>query len=184
DKRDKFRIDKLEVFRSRSGYLRAVVSGAGFEDSVGNSSLSRVIINGSSPANYWVDSPTRMRAEFRVPSDETIQITIVSRNVDPSKTETAASDPVANPARLRINNLTIVTYEAATDDEPATLVVRIEGSGFTDELRSSLGELAVKSATEAVLKITNPEAAAVVVLTDRETGQQVKTIITRKGAPK
>ena len=183
--KDKFRIDKLEVFRSGTPrFLRVEVSGAGFEDDLGNSALSRVIVNGGTQVNFWVDSPTHMRAEFRVPSDETIRVTVVSRNVDPTKTKTAVSDPVPNPARLRINTVNVVSYEPATKSEPAALVVKIDGSGFTDELRSSLGELAVKSATEAILKITNPEAAAVVILTDRETGQQVKTIVTRTTAPK
>lgn len=183
--KDKFRIDRLEVFRGRAtGYLRAVVRGEGFEDSLGNSAITTVLVNGGNPANYWVDSPTHMRAEFLVPSDETIRLTLVSRNVVPSKTQTAVSDPVPNPARLRINNVSVVSYEPATEDQPATLVVKIEGSGFSDELRSSLGELAVKSATEAILKITDPDAAAVIVLTDRETGQQVKTVVPRTSIPK
>ncbi len=77
----------------------------------------------------------------------------------------------------------MVSYDAGSADEPATLVVKIEGSGFTDDLRTSLGELAVKSATEAILKLTDPEAAVVVRLTDRATGQTVTTIITRKTSP-
>ena len=184
--KDKFRIDKLDVFRSGTGFLTAVIRGAGFEDDLGNSALSRVLVNGASlsSGNYWIDSPTHMRALFRVPSDETIRVAIVSRHVDPLKTQTVVSDPVANPALLRISKVTVLSYEAATEEEQATLVVKIEGSGFTDELRSSLGELAVTSATEAILKITNPEAAAVIVLTDRETGQQVKTIVTRTTSPK
>ena len=185
--KDKFRIDKLEVFRSVTPRrLTAVIRGAGFEDDFGNSAVSRVLVNGASlnSANYWIDLPTLMRAEFRVPSDETICVAIMSRHIDPAKTQTSVSDPVANPALLRISNVTVVSYEPATEEEPATLVVKIEGSGFSDELRSSLGELAVKSATEAILKITDPEAAAVVVLTDRETGQQVKTIVSRTTAPK
>jgi hypothetical protein len=46
-----------------------------------------------------------------------------------------------------------------------------------------MGEIAVKSASEAILKITNPEAAAVVTLTDRQTGLQAKTIVIRKSQP-
>ena len=38
----------------------------------------------------------------------------------------------------------------------------IQGTGFTDALSSSIGELAVKSATEAILKISDPEVAVVV----------------------
>jgi hypothetical protein len=183
--KDKFRIDKLEIFRSNvRGYLRAVIRGEGFENPLGTPAITSLIINGRSETNYRVDSPTHMSAEFRLPSDEIVRITIVSRNADPTKTLTAVSDPVSNPARLQIASTTIVSYEAATADEPGALVIRIEGSGFTDALRSSMGELAVKSATEAILKITDPESAAVVTLTDGETGQQVKTIVTRSIVPK
>ncbi len=183
--KDKFRIDKVEVFRSASyGFLRAVIRGEGFEKSSGTPAITSLIVNGRSENNFTIDSPTHMSAEFRLPSDDTVRFTIVSRQADPTKTRTAISDPVPNPARLQITSTSIVSYQAATDDEPATLVVKIEGSGFTDGLRSSLGELAVKSATEAILKITNPQAAAVVILTDRETGQQVKTIVTRTTMPK
>jgi len=179
-----FRIDKVEVFRSGvRGYLRAMITGAGFEDAQGNSAINRVIVNGGTQATYTVDSPTHMRAEFPVPSDENIRVTIISSQGNPTKL-TALSDPISNPARLRINNVSVVSYANASDDEPATLVVKIEGSGFTDQLRSSLGQLAVKSATEAILKLTDPEAAALVVLTDRETGQRVETIITRNTGTK
>ncbi|HEV7858498.1 MAG TPA: hypothetical protein VGO91_07700 [Pyrinomonadaceae bacterium] len=179
--RDKFRIDKLEVFRSRMpGYLTALASGAGF------STGQQALVNGSYPVTTYVDSATLLRAEFPVPSDETIRITLVNHddnNTPKNEEATITSDSVINPALLRISSVEVVSYEAATEEEPATLVVKIEGTGFTDELRSSLGELAVKSATEAILKITDPEAAAVVILTDRQTGQQVRTIVTRKSKP-
>lgn len=174
----KFRIDKVEVFRSRAlGYLTAVVSGAGF-DARGQ----QVLVNGA-PAGITVESPELMTAEFRAPSDEQIRLTLVRRD-DPATAAdegaTLLADTVPNPALLRIRDAEVISYEPATDDEDATLVVRITGTGFTDQLRASVGELAVKSATEAILKITDPEAAVVVILTDRQTGQQVRTIVTRK----
>lgn len=173
-----FRIDEVLVSRSRTpGHLTAAISGAGFAYG------QPVFVNGSTPSRVAVDAPTFMRVEFRVPADETIRIKLVAPDPDPSKTKTAQSNAVANPALLRIMDVVIVSYDEATDEEEATLVVRIEGSGFTEELRSSVGELAVKSAAEAILKITDPEAAAIVTLTDRQTGQQVKTVVTRKTQP-
>lgn len=79
----------------------------------------------------------------------------------------------------------VITFEAATEDEPsATLVVKITGTGFTDNLKGSVGgkaiEVAVKSATEAILTLENPKAARVVTLEDEVTKQKVKVVVTRK----
>lgn len=178
-----FRIDKVEVFRSRTyGNLIALISGAGF------ASGQLVLVNGSYPLTSVVESPTLLRAEFSVPADETIQVKLIAPNTaDPAKTETIESDPVANPARLRVTNVSVVSYEAATQEEEATLVVKIEGSGFSDDLEAFINEKAieivVKSATEAILKITDPEPAVVVVLRDKRTGLETKTIVTRKTKP-
>lgn len=190
----KFRIDGVEVFRSKSdGKLMAVVTGAGFKNNADSSVLSRILVNGDFPTRYWLDSPTLLRAEFPVLSDETIQVTLVSPDPDPSETPnpdptTIVSDSIANPARLRVTDVSVVAYEAATDEEPGTLIVKIEGSGFSDDLRAYLNKVAaenalvvaVKSATEAILKITDPEAAAVVILKDIRTGVETKTIVTRR----
>jgi hypothetical protein len=179
-----FRIDNVRVFRGRTyGTLTALINGAGFLDtssSPPSPAVARVIVNGNWPGHVTFESQSLLRVEFPVPSDETIKFTLVSLNTDPKKVETIESDAVANPARLSVSGFEIITYEPVTEDEPATLVVKINGTGFTDKLRASVGELAVKSATEAILTLKNPKAAAVVTLTDDVTGQTVKTVITRK----
>jgi hypothetical protein len=168
-----FRIDKVEVFRGRApGYLTALVSGAGFANG------QTALVNGG-PAAINAESPELLTAEFRAPSDETIRLTLVR----PADGKTIVADAIPNPALLRIADVEVVSYEPATEGEPATIVVKITGSGFTDDLTASVGELAVKSTTEAILKITDPKAAATVVITDQRTGKQVKTIITRKTQP-
>ncbi len=174
----KFRIDKLEIFRSYGG-MTALLTGEGFANG------QRVFVNG---VQYRAvpESSALMRILFPVLRDEVIRVNIVqpaSAGPPIIAEQTITSDPVSNPARLTVNNVTVVSYEAGSEDEPATLVVKIEGSGFTDELRTSLGQLAVKSATEAILKLTDPEAAVLVTLTDRATGQTVTTVITRKTSP-
>ena len=159
--------------------MTALLTGAGFENG------QRGFVNGVAH-NAVAESSALMRIRFPVLSDEMIRVNIVrpaSAGPPLVPEQTIASDPVPNPARLRVNSVTVVSYDAGSEDEPATLVVKIEGSGFTDDLRTSLGELAVKSATEAILKLTDPEAAVVVTLTDRATGQTVTTIITRKTSP-
>jgi len=87
---------------------------------------------------------------------------------------------VPNPAHLRISNVVIVSYEPATRNSPvAVLVVRLEGSGFSEWLRSSEGILTPVSSSEALLRIENPGLVTPLVLTDQRTGFTARTVITR-----
>ncbi len=173
------RVDKVEVFVNPTDHNpKAMISGAGF------TVTHRILVNGialgqlgngkDSGPNAFI-SDRLLRAEFPAPLDEMIQITLVEAGQTPIK-----GAPVANPLHLRINNVTELSYQEANKKSPAVLVVRIEGTGFNDDLRTSVGELVVKSATEAILKLKNPEAATVVTLTDPRSGSRVRTIITRK----
>lgn len=178
--KESFRIDKVEVYRSRTDEnLTALVTGAGFAGG------QHVFVNGSR-ADVRVESAELLTAEFSVPSDEKIRLSLI-RSDDPNtpgnEEKTIHFDAISNPALLRIANVEVVTYEPATENETATIVVKITGSGFTDALTPSIGDLAVKSTTEAILKLKNPEAAVTVTLTDSRTNQQVKTIVTRKTQP-
>jgi hypothetical protein len=119
-------------------------------------------------------SSTLLRTEFNALLDETIQVTLISGN------ETIKSQAVVNPAYIKVNSVTVVSYEERKRRSPAVLVVKIEGIGFTNGLRSSVGQLVVQLPTEALLIITNPSAAQAVTLTDSVTGVQVTTVITRK----
>jgi len=182
-----FRIDKVKVFRSpAAGRLTAQVIGAGFVDyGVG---LPLVFVNGSLQARPQFRSPTLLTVEFLKPADETIKVTLMSRKLVATESETIESDAVPNPALLSIAQVEVVIYEAATEDEAtATLVVKITGTGFNDNLSASVGgkaiEVAVKSATEAVLTIPDPKAASVVTLEDDLTHQRVKVVVTRKTKP-
>jgi hypothetical protein len=183
-----FRIDRVKVFRSRTaGNLIAQVSGSGFVNN--GAGLPQVFVNGDLQLSPQFRSPTLMTVEFSIPSDESIKVTMVSQNTDPKKVETIESDATPNPALLSIADVEVITYEAATDDEPnATLVVKITGTGFNDNLGASVGgkaiEVAVKSATEAILTIPDPKAASVVTLADNVTHQRVKVVVTRKSKPK
>ncbi|HWN10929.1 MAG TPA: hypothetical protein VNO50_16955 [Pyrinomonadaceae bacterium] len=178
---DPFRIDKVRVFRSRpAGKLTAEVSGAGFGSRAAD--VPTVFVNGTEEtATTWV-SPTRLTVKFPIIADETIRVTLVSTNL---QKQTAESDSIANPVFLSIADVEVVSYELATEDEPnATLVVKITGSGFSDNLSASVGgkalEVAVKSATEAVLTIPDPKAASIVTLEDTVTKQKVKVVVARK----
>lgn len=173
---DPFRIDRLRVFRSVDGKsLTALVSGAGFLDAGKSPNVAQFIVNGTA----WegtIESASLMRISIQVPKDENIKVTLVSK-----KGETAESDSVPNPAFLSVSNVE-VTYEAVDEGQPATLLVRIKGTGFKDGLRASVNgralDVAVKSATEAVFTMPDPKAAAIVNLED-DTGQKAKIVVAR-----
>lgn len=177
-KPDDFRIDRVRVFRGPADQLTALISGAGFVNA--GAGLPRVLVNGGVPLFTAQISATLMRVVFDPPTDPSIKVTMTSQNLDPLKRKTIESESVPNPAFLSVSDVEVIVYEAATEDEPATLVVKITGTGFTDKLKTSIGDIAVKSATEAVLTITDPKAASVVTLEDEDTGQKVKAVITRK----
>lgn len=89
----------------------------------------------------------------------------------------------ANPAFIRADRVTIVSYEARSDKKPDVLVVKLEGLGFPAKLNSSEPKrikVTVTSSTEAYLTITNPNEAEVVTLTDPVTKIEVHTVIARK----
>jgi hypothetical protein len=184
--RPRFRIDKVEVFRNGTpGVLTATVTGAGFN----TPPLTRVLLNGGTPIRYAVDSPTLLRIDFPAPSDDTIKVSLIAPDPDPTKPPiTIESSLVANPAKLRVTNVGVISYEPRTDDDPGMLVVKIEGSGFSDDLMAYLTQqaaadaldLAVKSPTEAIVTLTNPRPAVVIILRDTRTGQETKTVVTRK----
>ena len=180
---DPFRIDKIKLFRSRTaGKLMAQVSGAGFGSAAAE--LPQVLVNGSSETPTYV-SATLLTVEFPIPPDETVRVTLVSK-----KGDTVESDSVANPASfLSVSNVEVVSYEPPSEDDPTSaLVVKVTGTGFTDNLKATFGEktleVAVRSATEAVIAIPDPKAASMVTLEDTVTKQKVKVIVTRRSKPK
>ena len=180
-----FRIDKIDVFKDIDPrFLVAAVSGAGFKDDAGNETLVKILLNGQdiSTGYYLVDSSTLLRIRVPIPNDATIKVSLLT------STSTIESSPIANPGKLLINNVAVISYDPETETAPSTIVVKLEGSGFSDDVMAYLNEeaaanalrLAVKSSTEAILKVDNPDAAVVVILRDTRTGQQTRTVITRK----
>ena len=170
-----FRIDSVKVFRRSGTLLTALVTGAGF------GATQYVFVNGRLLSSVDLASHKLISLQFDAPREPSIKITIVSQDADPAKRKTVESEPVANPGFLSVSNVEIITYEAATEEDPtAMLVVKITGTGFTDDLKADIADVSVKSATEAILTIPNPKAAAIVTLKDEATGQTVKVVVTRK----
>jgi hypothetical protein len=174
------RIDSVEVFRVLGERkVSVLITGAGF---VENSADFKVYVNGVEAPTTSVISATLIHVkETPAPLDENIQVTISANG------KTIKSTAVANPAHLKVNKVTVVSYEAARGKEPAVLVVKLEGTGFPVKLDSSEPRrvrVTVTSSTEAFLRITNPDEAEVVTLKDPETQLTVSTVVVRKTPPK
>jgi len=169
----KVKIDGLEVFRSADGRsLTALVTGKGFDNNKHRAYINGTEISLKNP-NVFV-SPTLLRGEIPVPPDENIQAVLTTGD------RTIKSKPVANPGHLQVTNVTVVTYEPASRQSPvAVLVVKLEGSGFSRWLKSSVGNLTPVSSSEALLSIDNPGEVTPVVLRDEQTGATTTTVVTR-----
>lgn len=170
-----FRVDGVKVFRGRqANRMIAQISGAGFVAPL------RVLVNGSGDdITYIAESSELLTVDFPATEDETIKVTLVS-----SKGETAESDTITNPAfRLSVTEAEVETYEAEEEGAPATILVKIKGTGFRDSLTATLADkvfpVAVKSATEAVFTMPDPKGAAIVTLRD-DSGQRAKVVVVRK----
>jgi hypothetical protein len=168
------KIDGIEVYRSAGGRrLTALVNGKGF-----NSATQNAFVNGvPAPPEAFV-SPSLIRAEIPTPPDETVQLVLSTGN------KTIKSKAVPNPAYLKIANVTVVSYELASRRSPvAVLIVKLEGSGFSEWLIPSTGDLTPLSTSEALLRIEDPALVTPLVLTDRRTGFEARTVITRRRPP-
>ena len=180
DPEPKIKIAGLEVFRSTDGRkLTALASGKGFENT------QNIFINGElvNPLPAGETQPfissSLIRATIPTPPDETVQVVIATKD------GTVKSKPVPNPAFLKISNVTVVSYEPPTRRSPVgVLIVKLEGSGFSGWLLPSTGNLTTLSSTEALLRIEDPASITPLILTDRRTGFEARTVITRKPPPK
>jgi hypothetical protein len=169
------KIDGIEVYRSAGGRrLTALVNGKGFDGTTQSAFVNGV----PAPPGSFVSS-SLIRVEIPTPPDETIQLVLSTGN------KTIKSKAVPNPAHLRITNVSVVSYEPASRRSPVgVLIVKLEGAGFSEWLIPSAGDLTHLSSTEALLRIEDPAPVTPLVLTDRRTGFEARTVITRKRPPK
>jgi hypothetical protein len=182
-KPDSFRIDDMEIFRTAYGDLKALISGAGFSgtDKNGNpfiidTTTGKLFINGLE-RRFQVISPSLIEVtDFRPPSEDKIRATLVYGG------DKIESELVDNPAYMKVNKVIVVSYEAPREKKPGVLIVRLEGVGFSEGLRSldRRVKVTVTSSTEAFLKITNPDEAEFVTLTNPAATISVNLVVTRK----
>ena len=167
------RIDKVEVFRRANKNLNVLLKGAGF------AAGQKVYINGvhyPAPAADFVSPSLITVSNIPAPFDDQIQVTLSHED------KSISANAVVNPFQLKIDKVTVVSYEEATNRRPGVLVVRLEGSGFTSNLRRSpvRVRLNVTSSKEAFLTIPNPNQTEVITLTDPDTNISVSTVVARK----
>lgn len=171
--RPSFRIDGIEAFRGDNGKVSVVVTGAGFEAG------TQVFVNGvtPNPAALIPSKSLIVVNDVSALSNDKIQVTLTLGD------KTVKSASIANPAFLKVDKVTVVSYEAPSGRRPAILVVRLDGTGFPRGLESldrSRVKVTVTSSTEAFLRIIDPDAAEVVTLRDPVSQVTVNTVITRK----
>jgi hypothetical protein len=166
-----FRIDSVEAFRSSERRVNVLITGAGFKDT------HNVFINGVKQLQKTFVSPTLLHAmNIPAPADDKIQVTVATDE------KTIKSTAIVNPTQLKIDKVTVISYEAASGKKPGVLVVRIEGTGFPTEPLVSPRKVRVDvtSSTEAFLTIPNPDETEVVTLKDPVTKLSVSTVVARK----
>ena len=168
------RIDSVEAFRRSLRRMNVLITGAGFTNT------HKIFINGVelTQPNFLV-SPTLLRAvDIEAPADDQIHVTVDTGE------KTIKSTAVLNPMHLKIQKVTIVSYDPGKEKQPAVLVARLEGAGFPADLVSSNPNIRVDvtSSHEAFLTIINPNATEVVTLTDPHTKLSVNTVIARPAA--
>ena len=164
------RIDRVETFRQANNTLNVLIHGAGF------AAGQRVFINGVQPPIVVV-SETLITATLNpAPLDEEIQVSLNDGK------DTVTSTAVVNPLQLKIDKVTVISYQEATNRRPGVLVVRIEGSGFTRGLQASPKkvQISVTSSREAFLTIPNPDQTEVVKLSDPVTKISITTLVARR----
>lgn len=167
------KIDGIEVFRSADGSkLMVLASGKGFE------TTHEVFVNGiqvtNNPGANVLILSSLIRAEIPTPPDENVQVVLSTGS------RTVKSKAVPNPAFVKISNVTVVSYAPPGPRTPAVLIVKLDGSGFSNRLAYSVGTPTLLSPTEALLRIENPASTIPLVVTDTGTGYGAKTVITYK----
>ena len=175
DPEAKVKIDGIEAFKSPDGRtLTVLASGKGFDKDT-----QRVFVNGVPVGKPVFISSSLIRAAIPSPPDEAVQVVLATGK------GTVKSKAIPNPAFLRISNVTIVSYEPASKQNPvAILLIKLEGAGFSQELISSVGELTRLSSTEALLRIEDPALVTPLTVRDPSTGAHARTVITLKKSRK
>jgi len=123
-------------------------------------------------------------------AQETDYLTVTISPVDPK--EKVVSKTFLNPTNLSIISASVVNFEPKDGARPSILTVKLDGSGFREDLTVSvvkyegppdLPKKIVASAVQMFLKILDPEAAVHIKVTDPSNNRVVSAIVVRSQAP-
>jgi len=164
-----------------SNKMRGVLTGSKFK------SDDNIYINGS-----LVPRPNCRKdlciVEFDPQETDYLTVTVLPS----SGTEKVVSKTFLNPKNLSIISASVVNFEPKDGARPSILTVKLDGSGFREDLTVSvvksegppdLPKKIVASAGQMFLKILDPEAAVHINVTDPSNNRVVSVIVIRPQPP-
>jgi hypothetical protein len=162
--------------------MRGVLSGSRFKPD------DRIFVNGALAAKTS-DCRTDL-CIVRFPPQQTDYLTVT---ISPAiGDEKAVSKTFINPTNLSIISASVVSYELEEASHPAILSVKLDGSGFREDLDvriiksegpPDIPKRIVASAGQMFLKVAKPEAVVHISVTDPANNREVSAIVVRPEPP-
>ena len=123
------------------------------------------------------------RLIFKLPQDDEVSVTIVPKEGVP------VTKSFANPLAMKIDKVTVLSYDPPDRRTRGVLLIKVEGAGFDAKPVLSVegasktdSKVLDSSSTEALVLLVDPKSSVVVTLTNTTTGQQVSTVVARTAA--
>ena len=160
---------------------KGIITGDGFDK------VKQFYVNGQDVKclNEGISTNTLCIMDYAAGDSDSIAITLAPKDVD----EPVITENYPNPFNLKINNASIIGFEAANkNNSPPVLTVRLDGAGFQDGLTIDLDATSNKrgakiinkifpSTGQMILEITNPGPIMQISLTDPNTQKSVTTVL-------
>jgi hypothetical protein len=157
-----------------------ILTGTGFDSANDKVYVDGVELTAATAKKFR--SANLYELQFILPPRDSLEVTIVQGTRTVSKT-------FSNPPGLKIDNATVLSYEAAANNTPAIMNVKLEGSGFTNQLRPVVDGAAPQSrlvnisSREAIVRIVSPETVVVIALEDMHTHGRSPGIVVQRPKP-
>jgi hypothetical protein len=174
-------ITRIEIVNAAGAQtqMKAYLTGTKF-----NESKDKIFVNANemAPGDKKLLAPGIYQLTFNLPREEKLNVTIVQDEKE------YASHTINNPLHLKISQATIMANDL--DKKPATLTIKVEGTGFKSTLLSGAEEveqwvMRYVSPTEVIFKITAPKRNDYMILslTDVTSNISVSTTVPRPATP-
>lgn len=155
-----------------AGRMTGVLTGTKFQVT------DTIYVNGTQVQHPPCNRSDLCIVEFDAQETDFLTVTISPAN----KEEGAVSRTFANPTTLSIISASVVSMEEIAGTRPAVLTVKLDGSGFRNELRVTANgvlippaQKLVTSAGQMIIKIVSPEP--VVNITVEDNNKSVSTVV-------